>query len=267
MFGSFLAEASRGRRSSRAAFRAPPFSIAGKQLGQDDERDLFPTALRLAREIRPTAVLLENVPGITSRRFAPYLASIIAELEGLGFVVFHRVLHAASFGVPQLRPRFVLVAIEPRFAPFFVWPEAVDGVSTVGQSLADMMAEGGWPGAAAWAERACSVAPTLVGGSKLHGGADLGPTRAKAKWATMGVDAKGISDAPPPPHFPANGTPKLTVRMAARLQGFPDSWRFSGGKTAAYRQVANAFPPPVAEAVGRSILRALAGHDAAPEAV
>jgi DNA (cytosine-5)-methyltransferase 1 len=47
--------------------------------------------------------------------------------------------------------------------------------------------------------------------------------------------------------------------MVARLQGFPDSWEFAGRKTAAYRQVGNAFPPPVARALGAAIHRALAG--------
>ena len=52
--------------------------------------------------------------------------------------------------------------------------------------------------------------------------------------------------------------PRLTIRMVARLQGFPDEWGFWGGKTAAYRQVGNAFPPPVAKALGQAILNALA---------
>ena len=70
------------------------------------------------------------------------------------------------------------------------------------------------------------------------------------------MDGLGVADAPPQPGF--TGVPRLTVAMAARLQGFPDDWRFSGRKTAAYKQVGNAFPPPVARAVGVQILKALA---------
>jgi DNA (cytosine-5)-methyltransferase 1 len=51
--------------------------------------------------------------------------------------------------------------------------------------------------------------------------------------------------------------PMLTVRQAAIIQGFPTGWDFSGGKTAQYRQVGNAFPPPVARAVGESIIEVL----------
>ena len=94
-----------------------------------------------------------------------------------------------------------------------------------------------------------------MGGSKKHGGPDLGPTRAKKAWASIGVDGMGIADAAPEPDF--IGMPRLTVRMAARIQGFPDHWQFSGKKTAAYRQIGNAFPPPVACAVGMRIQAAL----------
>jgi DNA (cytosine-5)-methyltransferase 1 len=75
----------------------------------------------------------------------------------------------------------------------------------------------------------------------------------------MGVDGLGLADQAPAHDAPLNLLPKLTLLMVARLQGFPDTWHFSGRKTAAYRQVGNAFPPPVAAAVGSSIYRAVTG--------
>lgn len=94
----------------------------------------------------------------------------------------------------------------------------------MGETLLDLMAEGGWPGAAAWAK--------------------------------LGVKGTSLADAPPTADTPVDELPRLTVRMAARIQGFPDEWVFSGRKTAAYRQVGNAFPPPVARALGSSIASA-----------
>ncbi len=83
----------------------------------------------------------------------------------------------------------------------------------------------------------------------------MGPTRAKREWARIGVDAMQLASEPPDPDFV--GIPRLTVQMAAAIQGFPPEWKFFGKKTPAYRQVGNAFPPPVAEAVGHAIRKVL----------
>jgi len=117
------------------------------------------------------------------------------------------------------------------------------------------MAENGWHGARAWADQADQIAPTIVGGSKKHGGPDLGPTRARAAWLKLGVNGKSIAEVAPEEDF--EGLPRLTPRMVARIQGFPDNWVFSGKKTNAYRQIGNAFPPPVAEAIGKQIRMAI----------
>jgi DNA (cytosine-5)-methyltransferase 1 len=238
----------------------PPFSIAGKQLGQRDERDLFPEALRLTAEARPSAILLENVKGLSSERFALYRRRLLRAFSRLGYDTEWQVLNASSHGVPQLRPRFILVAVRQKWAERFVWPDGDGNPLTVGQTLRDLMAARRWPGASAWSRKANGIAPTLVGGSKKHGGPDLGPTRAKRDWARLGVDGHGLADEPPGRAYPKDGIPRLTVRMTARLQGFPDEWEFCGGKTAAYRQVGNAFPPPVAKAVAESIRAALRGE-------
>ena len=234
----------------------PPFSVAGKQLGADDERDLFPEALRLIRECKPQAVMLENVRGLLDPKFSAYRETINEQLIAMGYVPSWRLLHASHYGVSQLRPRALLVALRPEAAEFFAWPEPRIGAAPmVGELLEELMAERGWRGARAWADGADRIAPTLVGGSKKHGGPDLGPTRARREWLTLGVDGRGLANEAPAADF--EGIPRLTVQMAARVQGFDQAWQFAGGKTAQYRQVGNAFPPPVAAAVGGALVRAL----------
>ena len=233
----------------------PPFSIAGKQLGQDDERDLFPEVIRLAAECNPKAVMIENVKGILSPKFNEYRKFIIQQLNDLGYECDWRLLNASDYGVSQLRPRAILVGLKREYFHFFRWPEKVKGkTKTVGELLYSEMAKAGWEKAEQWKEKAKTIAPTLVGGSKKHGGADLGPTRAKQAWEGLGVCGKGLADAPPQPGF--EGLPRLTLGMAALIQGFPKNWQFAGKKTPGYRQVGNAFPPPVAKAVGKSIIDA-----------
>jgi DNA (cytosine-5)-methyltransferase 1 len=242
----------------------PPFTVAGRQLGATDERDLFAWAVELCATVQPRALLLENVRGLSTRRFSAYRQHVLDRLTDLGYVPGWRLLHAADFGVPQLRPRTVLVALRPQDAPWFRWPSPSGrGPATVGQTVGDLMAARGWLGAAAWARQANRIAPTIVGGSKKHGGADLGPTRAKKAWAELCVDGLGIADEAPDRHADPALRPRLTCEMVTRLQGWRDEWgwRFSGRKTSRYRQIGNAFPPPVAEAVGTAIRRALTHAD------
>ncbi|WP_078966937.1 DNA cytosine methyltransferase [Streptomyces sp. WM6378] len=286
----------------------PPFSHAGKQLGKDDERDLFPRMLELVGELHPRAVMIENVRGIKDAKFEDYRTYVEARLQGgtakrpedgveenfLGFgykVCKWEVLEASDFGVPQLRPRAILVAIRGDVLGDLEleWPTAThDAPCSVFEALGESMKEryqrfldmGGTLAAEAqsrldaWITKASEaastkkdggIAPTLVGGSKKHGGADLGPSRAKTAWRQLGISGMGVAND----HatgmrkksydrdlFRPEG-PMLTVQQAAIIQGFPADWEFDGGKTAQYRQVGNAFPPPVAHAVGMAIAKVL----------
>ncbi|MEU3523307.1 DNA (cytosine-5-)-methyltransferase [Streptomyces sp. NPDC038707] len=291
----------------------PPFSLAGKRLGKDDERDLFPDALRIIEELQPRAVMIENVRGILEppEVFIDYRRDILGTLRELGYAVpeikanwsaveqdrvmrkVWRRIDASNYGVPQLRPRAILVVIHKsaldESGAEFVWPSKLKGkrATVVGELAASMEArcrkywnknqygEQAKPGertgeqvyldwlrkATEAAELGRGVAPTLVGGSRKHGGADLGPTRAKRAWAQLGVDGMGVANEldkcdPERDLFRPAG-PMLTVEQAAIIQGFPTDWKFQGRKTAQYRQVGNAFPPPVAEAVGRAIAAVL----------
>jgi len=236
----------------------PPFSIAGKQLGVDDERNLFDVALRHISECDPKAVMIENVKGMLDKAFDSYRQHILSTLRKMNYRADWKLLNAADYGVPQLRPRLVLVAIKAPLINAFEWPRIVPrDTLSVGETIHDLIAARGWKGASRWRLCANKIAPTIVGGSKKHGGPDLGPTRARRAWAELGVNGIGIADEAPDADYPQDGMPKLTTRMVARLQGFPDDWHFEGRKTHAYRQVGNAFPPPVAKAVAIQIARAV----------
>ena len=234
----------------------PPFSVAGKQLGKADERDLFPEAIRLIGEIEPKAIMLENVRGFLDPRFDAYRKEILESIEKLDYEVQIKLLNANDFGVPQLRPRVIIIGIKSDLKKEFTYPlPNPEETLTVGETLIDLMSSNGWLGATKWAEKANDIAPTIVGGSKKHGGPDLGPVRARRAWEQLGVDGKGVANQAPERDF--EGLPRLTSRMIARIQGFPDEWDFGQKKTAACRMIGNAFPPPVAKAVGNKIKEAL----------
>ncbi|MFF3443240.1 DNA cytosine methyltransferase [Streptosporangium sp. NPDC002721] len=238
----------------------PPFTIAGRQLGATDERDLFAWAVEQVKTVRPRALLLENVRGLSMPRFAGYRQHVLDRLREFGYAAEWRLLNASDYGVPQLRPRFVLVAMAAEDFTHFHWPDPIGKPPTVGETLLPLISANGWKGAEKWAEKANSIAPTIVGGSKKHGGADLGPSRAKRAWAEIGVDALGVANRAPDPddEFPVG--PKLTCEMVARIQGWDNQefqWVFTGKKTSNYRQIGNAFPPPVAKILGIAIAAAL----------
>ena len=100
----------------------PPFSKAGKQLGANDERNLFPAAIGIVDQVRPRAVMIEYVRGILDAVFEDYRKYIAGTLKKLEYAADWRLLNASDFGVPQLRPRVVFVAVKNEYADTFSWP-------------------------------------------------------------------------------------------------------------------------------------------------
>ncbi len=227
--------------------------------GDDHERALLKAAISVVMAVRPKALMLENLEGLArSDDYADDRSWMEAELENLGYRPSWEILDAAHFGVPQRRRSGFLVALADGYGHGFAWPErSAAPTPTVGEALGPSMAANGWPGAEQWAAAANRPAPALVGGSDKRGGGDLGPTGSKKTWWGIGVEGSSLSDACPAADFPIDGRPRLSVRQAATLQALPEDWEIYGRKTRAYRQIGNALPPPVAEAVGRSIAAAL----------
>ena len=182
-----------------------PFSVAGKQLGADDERDLFPEALRIIREARPTMVMLENTSALASARFDGLQSERAARARAAR-------LRARVEGAQRecVRCSAAAAAVRARrgAAPLlhgWQWPPtSYRTPPTVGDALEDLMAARGWPGAHRWARdgqrgwrRRSSV------GRKKHGGPDLGPTRARQAWSLLGVDGRSVADEAPGPEAPS----------------------------------------------------------------
>lgn len=226
-----------------------------------EERRVLRAAVGLACEIKPRAVLLENVPDLVeSPDFAADRAWMESELQRSGFVTSWKVLNASDFGVPQNRRSGFLVALQAPYFSRFSWPEPTEASPpTVGMVLGPSMSAQGWPGAERWIKNADRIAPALVGGSDRRGGADLGPTGSKKAWAALGVNGNSLGDELPGTDFPVDGQPRLTVDQAALIQAIPEDWSFFGGKTSKYRQIGHAMPPPLATALGRAISAALRG--------
>jgi DNA (cytosine-5)-methyltransferase 1 len=200
--------------------------------------------------VEPKAVVLENVAGLMDPVFGDYRELILAQLARMSYRAEWKLLNASDFGVPQLRPRSILVALREPMCQHFSWPEPLSSPTpTVNDALHDLMAANGWKGPAAWRKAAKSIAPTLAGGSKKHGGPDLEPSRAKAAWHKLGVNGRRVGSDHEVPAKDFAGAlmrdgsiregfenmPLLNFRMGARLQGFPDHWHFVGSKTHAYR--------------------------------
>ncbi len=252
-----------------------PFSVSGKQLGNEDERDMVPEFVRAVREARPSFFLMENVAGLTTPRFLPYLEEKIGALISLGYDVHWKVLDASHYGVPQKRLRLFVVGV-PRSCPFS-FPKPTHGplglkpFVTVRQSLRDCPID-----EANLAKVVYAKNPVLrrspYAGMLLNGkGRPLNPNApSKTIPATAGgnrthvLDHKGVLRAYHA-HLMAGGKPRrgivqncrrLTLRESARLQTFPDWFEFTGRKSLRYCQVGNAVPPLLAEAVGRAVLRA-----------
>ncbi|UED85485.1 DNA cytosine methyltransferase [Streptomyces profundus] len=237
--------------------------------GAAPELRLVEATVYLVHAVQPRALVIENVPGLVDAPdLEPMRDFIREELHHLGYRLLWFLLNAADFGVPQHRRQGFLVALKmPWFDAFRPPAPTVRESFSVGRALHRSMAAGGWPDATRWAGQAAGVAPTLVGGSESRGGADLGPTGTRRAWARMGVDGGTVADEVPGPDFRwapeagRQGMVRITTGQAALLQGFPEDWVFAGKKTARYRQIGHASPPPVARALGCAIRAAFVGPE------
>ncbi|WP_061937629.1 DNA cytosine methyltransferase [Aureimonas sp. AU22] len=240
-----------------------PFSQAGKQKGEHDDRDLFPEALRLVKRLRPRAVMLENVKGIMFPVNDGYRARILSKLSRMGYQWDWWELNCADFGVPQRRNRAILVAFrEPAAWARFRRLESIGNFAeepvTMDVALESYLRSRGFVPTPELLERMQRVAPTVIGGSLQKQSSDLGQEKTRKEWMKMGFVGKRWGVAAPGHEHVGDVMP--TNEMMALLQAFPAGWPFRGNSRDINRQIANALPTPVAFRLGLAVAEALTGE-------
>lgn len=249
--------------SADGVIGGPPcqgFSSAGKGNPDDPRNFLWKEYFRIVTQTKPEFIVLENVTGMLHAKNRKHLTELVSELEALGFIVNYGVLNAADFGVAQNRRRLFVVAGRG-FAIELPKPSC-SRAKTVREAIGDLMRKKNAPN-----HMPNQHADHVVRRWDRLGPGETDPNYRRARLdpdlpsttirAGGGHGPRGdhLAGFHPPIHY---SLPRqLTVREAARLQGFPDSWIFQGSKTAQGRQVGNAVAPPVAEAVARSVIEAL----------
>ena len=299
-----------------------PFSQGGRLRGEDDDRNMFPEAIRAIRDIRPRAFLLENVRGLLFPRVRPYFEFLLAELrtpseslctgddwetqkasleaipdESREYDVHWKLFNAADFGLGQTRPRLVIVGIR-RGEGSWTWPEPIYGRKALlrelhsdrywdahevsqhvrrrvrrrlppcpdpigyghgrrWRTLRDVLRQVGSPARSARKTR--DPAHVYVGGARLY----AKHTGSHLDWPAKTVKA-GVNGSPGGEHIVVRDSGYfryLTVRECARLQGFPKRYELPELRGRAMRQLGNAVPVPLAQAMGSRIAEVLCGSD------
>ena len=224
-----------------------PFSIAGRRNGQFDQRDMFPEFLRAVKLIEPQAFVIENVMGFLSQKFSSYRERILNELA-TDYNLSNFVVSSKDFGVPQDRRRVIIVGSRREsgrhFQPALIKTEIV----TRGVRSALGLPNTGFDGLAP------TLRCTLTGPRQTTSIANS--TASVAKWAELGIWPHGVSpNRSLAASFPTKDeTYRLCVQECQILQGFPLSWRFEGAVYQRLGLIGNSVCPPVAYALGNSVL-------------
>ena len=270
-----------------------PFSTAGKRLGINDPRgSLFMDFIRMIDYIRPRFFVMENVKGIMSaplkhmplnerdgsdpeQQLGTVLDVILSEFEELGYKTVYGILDAVNYGVPQFRERFVLIGsrdYEDIFLPipthFQVHQNSDYRWKTVGDAIRDLEMDAGEcakisdertkylhmiPEGGNWKNLPDDLIPIAMGGAYNSGGGKVGfYRRLSYRQPSPTIVTSPVQKATMMCH-PTQDRP-LSVKEYARIQQFPENWIFKGTTASKYKQIGNAVPVGLGEAIGTAIL-------------
>lgn len=247
-------------------FPCQAFSQAGKKRGFADERgNLFFEYLRAIREIKPRAIITENVPGLLTHANGESFQLIIESFESLGYEVQHRILNANDYGVPQNRKRLIVIAKHESVAkpitfpaPCLYKPVLEDAIryimagegaqySEAKKKIMEMIPEGG-----CWRDLPEEIQREYMGKSFYSSGGRTGIAKRLAWYKPSPTLTCSPNQKQTERCHPTETRP-LSIREYAKIQTFPDWFKFHGSLYSQYRQIGNAVPVMLAERIGQCV--------------
>ena len=238
-----------------------PFSVAGRQNGSEDERDMWPAFIDAVLTLMPDAFVAENVPGLLDPKFQKYVKETILSPLTPHYQIIKFSAIASDFGVPQVRKRVIFVGFRsPKAAKFYTIPEPThflsdtlfsSGRHTLGARAALGLDDIGFD----------CFAPTLRSGftGPRKSTSILNSKASQTVWEKLEIWPNGVQKTREKALMfpPENGHFRLSVQDCALLQGFPDDWIFEGAAYQILGQIGNSVCPPVGYAIAKSVSRAL----------
>jgi DNA (cytosine-5)-methyltransferase 1 len=255
-----------------------PFSVAGRQSGQDDSRDMFPEFIRAVLEIEPLAFVAENVTALVGKKFSQYVKNIIESPLSEKYHLQQFILNAPDFGIPQRRRRVFFIGFRDRQLwekyqpplPTHTWQHLSNRSPTDSVQLdlfSGIQPVKRLPYCLGVREALGlpnlgfdTLAPTIRSGltGPRHTTSILNSVSAKKVWEQLQIWPNGVAETREKAHLfvAKNGHFRLSVEDCCIIQGFPESWKVGGAVYMALGQIGNAVPPPMAYQVAVSIARA-----------
>jgi DNA (cytosine-5)-methyltransferase 1 len=222
-----------------------PFSVGGNQRGLEDSRDGFPAFVAAVEKLNPRLWMFENVRGLLYKN-KWYLDQVLRRLERCGYIVDVKLLNASNYLVPQNRERLIVVGHKGGFA----FPEKSHKTITAGQALGGFLFSEPDEGKYLSASMDDYVA-RYEKASKCINPRDLAPNRPSRTITCRNL--AGATGDMQRIKLPSGKRRRLSVREGARLQSFPDWFKFCGTEGSQFNQVGNAVPPMFAYGLAQSV--------------
>ena len=251
-------------------FPCQAFSYAGNKLGFEDARGtLFFELARAVKEIRPKIAVGENVRGLLRHDGGRTLKSMIGIMQELGYRVVFKVLRAQYFDVPQKRERLIILCVRNDLDLPFLFPKEKDYTISLRDALKDVPPSEGQayppkkqkilalvPPGGYWRDLPKDLQKEYMGASFFMGGGKTGMARRLA-WDEPSLTLTCAPAQKQTERCHPEETRPLRVREYARIQSFPDTWRFEGSVSSQYKQIGNAVPVNLGYHLGKCLIAML----------